>query len=377
MWVKKIMINYLKKGLVFVEVSLRDIEEFLNELWRKNIKVSNLKRKNIVTIKMNISYEHLSEVKNIVEEFNGKIKILQYKGLRFQLKNIKRKKTLFIGIICFWGTIIALSRFIWAIEIKTTENISPYEVRKSLKKIGIYPGKLKSSIDVYALEKQLEAENGDIVWIWSRIEGSTLKLKVEEKVNPPEKNEKEDECIVANYDGEIKKIYVNSGKSLVDVGDIVKKGDILIDGIRGNDENQTRVEPKGVVVANTFYQKKIQIQVRGEKLERNGNFDKDMYISLAGKRIYLKKSINKYEYYDRIEEKGKVITCIYYYEKEYKKISEPVELLKKDAVERLKKSLENNLKNGAKIIEQNITYNEIDSERIDVIVDFVVEQEIT
>ena len=88
MWVKKIMINYLKKGLVFVEVSLRDIEEFLNELWRKNIKVSNLKRKNIVTIKMNISYEHLSEVKNIVEEFNGKIKILQYKGLRFQLKNI-------------------------------------------------------------------------------------------------------------------------------------------------------------------------------------------------------------------------------------------------------------------------------------------------
>ena len=377
MWVKKIMINYLKKGLVFVEVSLRDIEEFLNELWRKNIKVSNLKRKNIVTIKMNISYEHLSEVKNIVEEFNGKIKILQYKGLRFQLKNIKRKKTLFIGIICFWGTIIALSRFIWAIEIKTTENISPYEVRKSLKKIGIYPGKLKSSIDVYALEKQLEAENGDIVWIWSRIEGSTLKLKVEEKVNPPEKNEKEDECIVANYDGEIKKIYVNSGKSLVNVGDIVKKGDILIDGIRGNDEKQTRVEPKGVVVANTFYQKKIQIQVRGEKLERNGNFDKDMYISLAGKRIYLKKSINKYEYYDRIEEKGKVITCIYYYEKEYKKISEPVELLKKDAVERLKESLENNLKNGAKIIDQNITYNEIDSERIDVIVDFVVEQEIT
>lgn len=377
MWVKKIMINYLKKGLVFVEVSLRDIEEFLNELWRKNIKVSNLKRKNIVTIKMSISYEHLSEVKNIVEEFNGKIKILQYKGLRFQLKNIKRKKTLFIGIICFWGTIIALSRFIWAIEIKTTENISPYEVRKSLKKIGIYPGKLKSSIDVYALEKQLEAENGDIVWIWSRIEGSTLKLKVEEKVNPPEKNEKEDECIVANYDGEIKKIYVNSGKSLVNVGDIVKKGDILIDGIRGNDENQTRVEPKGVVVANTFYQKKIQIQVRGEKLERNGNFDKDMYISLAGKRIYLKKSINKYEYYDRIEEKGKVITCIYYYEKEYKKISEPVELLKKDAVERLKESLENNLKNGAKIIDQNITYNEIDSERIDVIVDFVVEQEIT
>ena len=377
MWVKKIMISYLKKGLVFVEVSLRDIEEFLNELWRKNIKVSNLKRKNIVTIKMNITYEHLSEVKNIVEEFNGKIKILQYKGLRFQLKNIKRKKTLFIGIIWFWGTIIVLSRLIWAIEIKTTENISPNEVRKSLKKIGIYPGKLKSSIDVYALEKQLEAENGDIVWIWSRIEGSTLKLKVEEKVNPPEKNEKEDECIVANYDGEIKKIYVNSGKSLVNVGDIVKKGDILIDGIRGNDENQTRVEPKGVVVANTFYQKKIQIQVRGEKLERNGNFDKDMYISLAGKRIYLKKSINKYEYYDRIEEKGKVITCIYYYEKEYKKISEPVELLKKDAVERLKESLENNLKNGAKIIDQNITYNEIDSERIDVIVDFVVEQEIT
>ena len=65
---------------------------------------------------------------------------------------------MFIGIICFWGTIIALSRFIWAIEIKTTENISPYEVRKSLKKIGIYPGKLKSSIDVYALEKQLEAQ---------------------------------------------------------------------------------------------------------------------------------------------------------------------------------------------------------------------------
>lgn len=54
-------------------------------------------------------------------------------------------------------------------------------------------------------------------------------------------------------------------------GDIVKKGDDLILPIQGREGFQMEVKPSGTVIANTFYDKFMEIQVSGEKLERTGN----------------------------------------------------------------------------------------------------------
>ena len=111
--------------------------------------------------------------------------------------------------------------------------IPPFEIRKQLNSIGIRPGISKQSIDVKEIEKQLENISSEILWLRVRIEGSTLKVVVEEKINPPQEQEYEYGNLVATMEGEIKRVYTFAVRAKVKSGQLVKAGDVVIEGIDG------------------------------------------------------------------------------------------------------------------------------------------------
>ena len=127
------------------------------------------------------------------------------------------------------------------------------------------------------------------MWLRVRVEGSTLKVVITEKVNPPVKDEDKYGNLVADMDGQIKRIYTYSGRAVVKNDDIVKKGAVVIEGIDGNEGGEYVVRPSGMVIANTFYEKEMNIKISGVEYKRSGNKDLDIYIELFGKKIYLKK----------------------------------------------------------------------------------------
>ena len=49
-----------------------------------------------------------------------------------------------------------MSNFIWSIQIETKNNLSPFEIRQQLNKIGIKPGLKKSDVNVYDIERKME-----------------------------------------------------------------------------------------------------------------------------------------------------------------------------------------------------------------------------
>ena len=97
------------------------------------------------------------------------------------------------------------------------------------------------------------------MWLRVRVEGSTLKVVITEKVNPPVKDEDKYGNLVADMDGQIKRIYTYSGRAVVKNDDIVKKGAVVIEGIDGNEGGEYVVRPSGMVIANTFYEKQSDI----------------------------------------------------------------------------------------------------------------------
>lgn len=371
------MMNNLKKGKISMEVIVPSIERFLNVLWQENIELFSVKRKSITTLRIEVSYEQYEEVVAIVEKMRGKVKVINKSGVIYVIKKIINKKSLIAGAFIFVGIIYYLSTYVWSVEITTENNLSPFEVRRDLEKLGIKAGMKKNDIDVYDLERRLETVNDEILWLRIRIEGSTLKVLVKEKVNPPELSDKQQiGNIIAERGGEIKRIFVTSGTAMVAPGDIVNKNDLLIQGVRGIDENIHEVPAKGVVIANTFYEMSSEVQITGEEFLRTKKEDSDIYIELFGAKIYLKKAINNFEYYDKIEDKSKLIDIVKYYEKEKMKIN----IEEKDAVEvtcnKLQNALQKKLSNEAKIVDKDVTASRIDDGKILVKAIFVVEQNI-
>lgn len=365
-----------ESGKIVVEVNILKPERLLNILWNENVNVINIKRIDVATIRISIDYNDYDILVEAVRNLNGKSKIVSKTGILFIVGKLKSKLFLAIGGMVFLTILLYLSTYVWSIEINTKKNVSPYELRQQLYSIGIKPGISKDEIDVKDVEKQLENMNSEILWLRARIEGSTLKIFIEEKVNPPEIKEGKYGNLVAKMDGEVSRVYAFSGRSSVHIGDMVKVGDVVIEGINGKEEDPYQVVPDGVVMANTFYEKSMTTKIEGTELKRSGEKDSDIYIKILGKKIYLKKAIKEFEEYDKIEESGKIINKVNYFEKkEY-----PVQLSKEEAIDKavneLEESLYSNLTREAKIIDRIISTSDNSDGNIVVNVVFVVEQNI-
>lgn len=363
-------------GRLVIEINILNPEKILNILWSENIKILNIKRIDIATLRVTIDYRDYNILKKSVKRLNGKCKIVGRRGMAFWVSRIKNNVFLGIGSLLFIIILLYLSTYVWRIEINTKNNVAPYELRQQLYSLGVKPGIKKNKVNGKEIEKKLENLNGDILWSRARVEGSTLKIYIEEKVNPPVIKEEENGNLVAKIDGEVSRIYTFKGRSAVHIGDLIKVGDVLIEGINGSLEEPYEVAPEGVVMANTFYEKSMTTTIDGKELQRTGEVDKDIYLNIFGKKIYLKKAIKDFEVYDKIEETSKILNKVIYFEKEEKEVKLSEEEAIENAVKELQESLYNNLTREAKIKDRIVTTSKDNKGSITVNVVFVVEQNI-
>lgn len=370
------ILDKFKVGKITIEVNSLIPEKTLNILWQKGINVSKIVKLNITTVRFQIPFDSYKEVEEVVKRTKGKVRIVGKSGIVVLLLSIKRKLSLCIGAGVFLLVLYLLSNYIWAIDIQTRNNLSPFEVRKELTSIGIKPGLKKSDINVYNIEKKMEDLDSEVMWVRARIEGSTLRVIVAEKVNPPVTEKVLPEQVLAKMDGEIKRVFTFSGNPAVKPGDIVKTGDVLILPIQGKEGFEKEVKPSGSVIANTFYEKSMEVQISGEKIQRTGEKDRDIYVNFWDKKIYLKKAINDFKYYDKIEETGGLLNQVIYFRKEGKSVNLDKDKAVEDAVERLRKSLQKDLTNDTKIIDNKVNIENISKDTICIKVIFTVEQDI-
>ncbi|WP_459480397.1 sporulation protein YqfD [Clostridium saccharoperbutylacetonicum] len=368
--------NNLKSKQITIEVSALKPERILNLLWNSSIYTSNIVKIDLLTIRFNINFNEYKEAEALIKKNNGKVRIVKVSDMIIIFMKLKKKFSLVIGAVMFFGVIYILSNYIWAIDIETQRNLSPFEIRQQLFSIGIKPGLSKSQINVYDIEKKMENINDQILWIRTRVEGSTLKIIIKEKVNPPLTEKTLYNQVIAKMDGEVKRVYSSSGNAIVAPGDIVKKGDELILPIQGREGFEREVKPSGTVIANTFYEKFMEVQVSGEKLQRTGKKNSDIYLSFWGKKIYLKKAINRFDNYDKIEEKNGFFNQIIYFQKKGRNISLDKDATVKESAEKLEGSLRKTLSNDSKIIDRKITVEDISDGKILIKVIFTVEQDI-
>ncbi|WP_297634660.1 sporulation protein YqfD [uncultured Clostridium sp.] len=361
-----------------VEVNTLKIEEILNKCIVDRIPLNNIIRHNRALITFETFYENYEDLRKIVRRYGGKIKIIEEKGNIIKIKKIKKRFSLFIGALLFLMLIFTLSSFVWAIDIETEKNLSSFEIREILNELGVKQGISKRKINVYEIEKEIENKSNEVLWVRTRIEGSTLKVVLKEKVNPPKEENILEENIYAKMDGEIKRIYSEKGIALVNNGDIVKKGDVLISGDVPLGEGEERISSKalGKVIANTFYTKEIDVKVSGIEWVRTGEIDKDIYIEILGKKIYFKKASKSFQKYDKIESNDGILNKTTYHEKTENEIKINREEIVKSSIESLEKLLTKDLSIDAKIIEVKNQILDLDEGKIKIIVEFTVEQNI-
>jgi similar to stage IV sporulation protein len=365
----KINFKKYKSGIITIQIQSLIPERFVNLMWKNGVYIKNIKKKDIATMTMEINLKDYDKIEDIAKRTNTKIKIIGRRGIAFFLIKVKRRWTLAAGVILFVGVIYYLSTFIWSIEINVDHNISPYEIRQQLSSFGIRPGINKSKINVYGIEEKLIKNNENIMWVKARIEGAKLEISAAERQSPPTVPTEDTPCnLVATKDGEVVRVYTEAGTPVVKKGDIIRKGQLLVKGEQGVEGSTYPIHSVGEVICKTFYEQSKKVKINEVKRERTGNKIENIYININGKKLYLKKSINKFKKYDKIEDNTFFIKKESFYEVKETTIHKDPKKVVKDTSNELYSRICANLDKSVKVIDKIVNYEAGDVYTIRVLV---------
>lgn len=299
----KILLNYIL-GYVSVRIEGFFTERLINICMSKKIFLFNIKRDKSTIMYVNVAISDFKKLTEIAKETQCKFKIEKKCGLPFLFNRYKKRKIFGIAVSIVVISIIYLSNFIWNIEVKGNNNIDEAEIIKILNEEGLTIGKLKNKIDTKSIINKVRLEREDIAWIGINISGTNATVDIVEAVEKPEIIDENDYCnIISDKDACIIKVNAQNGTKMVNEGDVIKKGTVLIAGWMEGKYTGTRyVHAEGSVEAKVWYTHKERVYFKQTEKIRTGNVEKKYAININNFYINLYKSLSNFENYDTIKE---------------------------------------------------------------------------
>ena len=206
-------------------------ERFLNMCKYKGIDIWDLEvKKNCY--ECFIHAKDFRKLKPLIKKSRIHIRILEKHGISFILFRYRKRKVFGIGGIVAAFLIYIMTCFVWRIEIEGNCTITSEVLYEYLKLKEIYHGMPVSQVNCEEICTQLRKDFEEIIWVSTALEGTKLKIVVRENADVWNKESDSDyQDIISDAEGTVVAIITRKGVPLVQVGDEVKPGDVLVSGI--------------------------------------------------------------------------------------------------------------------------------------------------
>lgn len=305
---------YKIKGTVTLHLTGPLLAELLDQLLKANIQIFNIRWVDKQKLELTISLKDFYAIRQYLRKTNTRMRIIHKGGFPFLLMRMQRRKAFVVGILFFITMIYVLSTLIWKVEVEGNERIPSQQILSFAANLGVYPGQWKPRLpDQEEFQNDLLEYFPQASWVGFRMEGTRAIITVVEKQDIDEK-EKEGEKgpvdLVSRRDAVIYDIHVERGRPMVEVNDVVKKGDLLISGAYGGDneageEGKSRiVGAKGKVLGEVWYDSEVVVPLMNKRKVYTGNRSSTIlpYVGSWMVRIPFLFS-NPYDKYETIQHK--------------------------------------------------------------------------
>jgi similar to stage IV sporulation protein len=188
------------------------------------------------------------------------------------------------------------------IDISGAKQLTLQQIADSLAESGVKIGMKRNKIDRDEAQRVMMTKLPEIGWIGINVKGSTVIVDVKERtVLPPAFDRDSPRSFIAASDGVITEINVTDGVQSVKIGDVVRKGQMLISGQVESETTPTRfVRADGVVFARVWHEETVDLPLYEEiKTATGKNKSKhtlkifDFYV-----KLYISDKV-RFENYDR------------------------------------------------------------------------------
>jgi similar to stage IV sporulation protein len=270
-------------GYLQLKVEGFGIERFINYCSRNNIILWNVKRMGKQTMVCYIAKEDAFKIRPIVRQAECKVSFQKKLGAPFFIKRVFSRSGLLAGVLACIFLMFLFSNIIWNINVKGASPELNHQIRISLNELGIKKGKFQFVMPPPEKIQQLLMERVDgVTWIGVELNGTTYQFQVVEKTIPKEQEEYGPRHIVAAKKAVIYDYFVEEGKMLLKINEVVEKGQRIITGILGEKENTKVVSAKGKIYGLVWYKSEVTIPLNSTFTVLTGNEERKHGLSING-----------------------------------------------------------------------------------------------
>lgn len=219
----------------YVRIRLRGYspERFLNLCKARNIRIWELKSSGL-TYEMNLSIRDFRKLKPLRKKARAHVEITERHGLPFFLYRNRRQKMFPVGVLLCAALLYVMSLYIWNIHIEGNYSRTTDVILDYLKTEHVVHGMPKSQVDCKEIQSMIRIAFPDIIWVSAEVKGTRLLIRVRENMDtetteePVETEAKTD--LAAARAGIITSVLVRKGRALVNPGEEVEEGQLLVSG---------------------------------------------------------------------------------------------------------------------------------------------------
>lgn len=264
--------RFKAEGLNLERLILRAGEEgiILQRMRRKGSKLSGI-----------VTESDLPRLRTLAEQGGWRLQSGERVGMGRIEDLLCRRVWLAIGCLLTSIAVIIAAQMMWRIDV-VDGGVYEADIRQYLLERGMHPLQWKRQVDPATLRDALEWRYPQIAWVEVGWRGVTLQIRIAEGTPPGETLSESGACdVVALRDGIVTSVVTVAGTPQVKAGDIVRKGQVLIQGIeRVGQEQSQSVAARGCVQARVWDAAAVTMSVWEKETVYTGRRYETMTVTL-------------------------------------------------------------------------------------------------
>lgn len=226
---------------------------------------------------------------------NYQIRLVRRFGMDKFVQFLKKRIGILMASVLMVPSLIFLSQFTFSIKVIGLDTLSQEEVLCKLKENGFSTMKI-NKLHSSQIEEIIKNNFDKISMVSCTRHGTSYVISIKEKLPSIETSF---EPIIAPTNLLLTTFKVHQGTSKFKVGDVVKKGEILVDSYFMDEEgNSVPIEPNASIEADIYYVGQVTFKEQEEVLVRSGK-KKSISTFYFGKHaIFGSKSQNPFEFFE-------------------------------------------------------------------------------
>ncbi|WP_438492380.1 sporulation protein YqfD [Paenibacillus sp. IHBB 3054] len=275
------------RGFVTLHVTGPQVERFINAVNEQGIVIWDV-RPGGDGASLNLLLNDFFVLRPLLKKTGCRMHVTGRNGLPFRLARLWKRKFFAAGLLLFGIGLLLLSSMVWSIKVEGNQFIASEDILDAARQEGIYPFQwIWRMEDPDKLSREMTSRMPGLSWVGVQRTGTSITIQVVEADKPENKPLLSQRHLISRTDAVVTEIYAEQGRPVVARNSRVKKGDILISGTLGDENNMQTVVAKGEVKGLVWHEYNIEVPLKTTGSSYTGDRKDRTYLVIGNWAVQL------------------------------------------------------------------------------------------